>query len=373
MSDRPQFILVTCQVGAESAVKTELARLWPAFRFAYSRPGFLTFKLPRDHLLPDDFRLHSVFSRAYAFSLDKVVGDDRAAMAGEVWRMWGKRPVARVHVWQRDTDPPGDHQFEPQITPVAVETARLIAQSRPHPGMLSDKAGDLLHPAKMGELVLDCVLVDPNEWWVGFHQVHSFESQWPGGLLPLELPPGAVSRAWLKMEEGLRWSQLPIRPGSRCAEIGSAPGGASQALLARGVRVLGIDPGEMHPAVLADPHFTHLRRRAAQVRRREFRKVRWLTADMNVAPGYTLDVVQDIVTHPTVNIRGMILTLKLFEWKLAEELAGYLGRVREWGYNVVRARQLQHNRQEVTVAALEKPFVRKRPVAIDSGPDPPIQ
>lgn len=366
MSDRPQFVLVTCQVGAESAVKNELARLWPAFRFAYSRPGFLTFKLPRDHLLPDDFRLHLVFARCYAFSLGKVTGEDRGAMVREVWEMWGKRPAARVHVWERDAAPPGERQFEPKITPAATQIARLLAQSGPHSAMLAENAGDLLHPAKMGEMVLDCVLVEPNQWWVGFHQVHSFESQWPGGLLPLELPPEAVSRAWLKMEEALRWSQLPIRPGARCAEIGSAPGGASQALLGRGIHVLGIDPAEMHPAVLADPHFTHVRRRASQVRRREFRKVRWLTADMNVAPGYTLDVVEDIVTHPVVNVRGMILTLKLFEWKLADGLPGYMDRVRGWGYNVVRARQLQHNRQEVTVAALEKPFVRK-PLARRDG------
>jgi 23S rRNA (cytidine2498-2'-O)-methyltransferase len=129
--------------------------------------------------------------------------------------------------------------------------------------------------------------------------------------------------------------------------------------LARGYNVIGIDPAEMDPAVLAHPNFTHIRRRAVQVRRRDLRKVRWLMADMNVAPGYTLDVVESIVTHPEVNVRGMLLTLKLFEWKLAGELPAWLDRIRSWGYNVVRARQLQHNRQEVCVAALEKPFVRK--------------
>jgi hypothetical protein len=80
---------------------------------------------------------------------------------------------------------------------------------------------------------------------------------------------------------------------------------------------------------------------------------------MNVAPRYTLDAVEAVVTHPENNIRGMILTLKLFEWKLADELPEYLQRIGGWGYNVVRARQLQHNRQEVCVAALQKPFVRK--------------
>ena len=46
-----RFIFATCQVGAEKAVKGEVARRWPDFRFAYSRPGFLTFKLPEQQFL----------------------------------------------------------------------------------------------------------------------------------------------------------------------------------------------------------------------------------------------------------------------------------------------------------------------------------
>jgi hypothetical protein len=82
---------------------------------------------------------------------------------------------------------------------------------------------------------------------------------------------------------------------------------------------------------------------------------------MNVAPNYTLSVVEDIVTHPEVNIRGMLLTLKLFEWKLADQVGQYVDRVRSWGYNRVEARQLQHNRQEICIAALQQPFRRKSP------------
>jgi 23S rRNA (cytidine2498-2'-O)-methyltransferase len=207
--------------------------------------------------------------------------------------------------------------------------------------------------------VLDCVLVAPDEWWVGTHQVNSIASQWCGGMVPLELPPDAVSRAWLKMEEALTWSQLPISPGARIAELGSSPGGASQSLLGRGYEVLGVDPAEMDERVLANPKFTHVRRRASEARRREFRKVRWLTADMNVAPNYTLDAVEALVTHPEVSIRGMLLTLKLFEWALAEHVPEYLRRIESWGFNKVWARQLVHNRQEICVAALQQPFVRK--------------
>ena len=96
-----------------------------------------------------------------------------------------------------------------------------------------------------------------------------------------------------------------------------------------------------------------------QARRREFRKIRWLTADMNVAPNYTLDAIEAIVTHPKISIRGLLLTLKLPDWELAEEVPQYVERVRSWGYNLVRVRQLVHNRQEICLAALQRPFRRK--------------
>jgi 23S rRNA (cytidine2498-2'-O)-methyltransferase len=356
---QPSFIFVTCQIGAERAVKAEVARQWPKFRFAYSRPGFLTFKLPEKVRYADDFDLDSVFTRAYSFSLGKVQGNDPTAMARQAWELLGDRAVRRIHVWARDAAAPGERGYEPGFTPGAFETHRLLWESQPKEARLPREAADLQNPARRGELILDCVMVGEQEWWVGFHKAGGPATRWPGGMLPLELPSDAVSRAWLKIEEALRWSELPIPPGARVAEIGSAPGGASQALLARGYFVLGIDPAEMHPTVAAHPHFTHLRRRSTQVRRREFRKIRWLTADMNVAPNYTLEAVETIVTHPEVKVRGLLLTLKLLKWELAEQLPEYLDRVRSWGFNQVRARQLQHNRREICVAALKKPFLRK--------------
>jgi 23S rRNA (cytidine2498-2'-O)-methyltransferase len=395
------FLFVTCQVGAEAAVKRELARDWPEFRFAYSRPGFLTFKLPAGHALAEDFDLGSVFARAYGFSLGRVTGVDDAARARAFWELVGSgigedsearsgiRPNSdgggsrehsgqdltaetgenatpsefwrislrfdKLHVWQRDTAEPGYKGFENSaMTAAAVAARGAIADRAPEDEKLraAVRPTKRIRPTRIGRRVVDVVVVEPGEWWVGVHRVHDFASQWPGGIFEMPLPAEAVSRAWLKMEEALRWSQLPIKAGQRCAEIGSAPGGASQALLGRGLVVMGIDPAEMHPDVLAHPNFVHVRKRGAEVRRREFRKVRWLTADMNVPPGYTLDTVESIATHREVNLRGLLLTLKLPEWSLAAEVPEYLQRVRSWGFADVRARQLSHNRQEICVAAL---------------------
>ena len=65
-------------------------------------------------------------------------------------------------------------------------------------------------------------------------------------------------------------------------------------------------------------------------------------------------MVEAIVTHPAVNVRGLLLTLKLLEWSLAEHVPDYLDRIRGWGYAHVRARQLPHNRQEICVTALKR-------------------
>ncbi|MGA2033668.1 MAG: SAM-dependent methyltransferase [Thermoguttaceae bacterium] len=308
--------------------------------------------------LPGDFDLHSVFARSYGFAMGRVSGADLPALAGNVWTTLGERPFQRIHVWERDRAEPGVYGFEPAISPAAMAAYEAIRQHCPRPERLSG-GHDYREPARRGDWVVDCILVDPGLWWVGYHRARGVASQWPGGMMPLEPPAETISRAWLKMAEALRWSQMPMAPGARWAEIGSAPGGASQALLARGASVVGIDPAEMDPSLLSNPNFRHVRRRAPDVPRRAFRKIRWLAADMNVPPAYTLDAVEAIVTHPEVNIRGLLLTLKLPQWELAAEVPAYLARVGGWGYNLLRARQLQHNRREFCLAALQKPFRRK--------------
>ncbi|HEV3343444.1 MAG TPA: SAM-dependent methyltransferase [Pirellulales bacterium] len=351
MPPPPSFLFVTCQVGAERAVKTELARDWPELRFAYSRPGFLTFKLPAEHDLPDDFNLGSVFARSYGFSLGKTQAASIEQRVAEMARLAPQRRYDKLHVFQRDTAAPGDHGFEPQITPWAEEAEACIRRLWP---TTAPPLGPTPPAAKAGQLVLDCVLVEPDQWWIGYHQASGWTSRRPGGLSRLQLPEDAVSRAYLKMEQALRWSRLPIQGADQAAELGCSPGGSSQVLLRHGLKVIGIDPAVVHPALVGDRNFRHIRKRAGDVRRSELRDVRWLFADMNVAPQYTLDAVEAIATSRRVQLRGLLVTLKLLDWDLADEVPDYLARIRSWGFPYVRARQLQFNRQEICVVALRR-------------------
>ncbi len=347
----PMFLFVVCQVGAEAALKAELRTTWPEFRFAYSRPGFLTFKLPADWSSEPDFDLKSVFARTYGTSLGRVDGADSPTLVAQVESLAAGRSFAAIHVWERDRALPGDYKFEPGESPLAHEIAAAFAAA--HPELRVNRT------ASVGDDVLDVILVDPGRWWVGFHRAASLPSRWPGGVCRMKTPVPFISRAYYKMREALLWSRLPMAAGDRVVELGSSPGGACQALLEKGLLVTGIDPAEMHESVRMHPNFTHVKKRSAEVRRREFADCQWLTADLNAAPGYTLDAAEAIVTHRATNIRGMILTLKLTDWKLAAEIPEYVQRVRAWGFEHVRVRQLAFNGQEVCLAAARSRSMRR--------------
>jgi len=102
-----------------------------------------------------------------------------------------------------------------------------------------------------------------------------------------------------------------------------------------------------------------VRNRVSEMRRSGFSNVKWIMSDSTVTPTYTLDSVEHIVTRDDVNIRGMLLTLKLTNWELVKELPQYLDRIRGWGYQYIRTRQLAFNRREICIAVMKSRAIRR--------------
>jgi 23S rRNA (cytidine2498-2'-O)-methyltransferase len=347
------FVFSTCQVGAEATLKKEVGRTFSGMRGAFARPGFVTFKAETPP--PADFLSRTVFARTVADSLGKVGAERPDQLAAEVWRIVAEHHVFinRVHVFRRDPLLVGEQDFEPLHPPEFVELHRHIVRQSPNAKFLGAKADDMLSPALPGETVLDAVQIEPNLFFVGTHAITEaspIHARYPGGILPIALSADAVSRAYLKFNEGYLWSGITFSSDDHCLDIGASPGGCSQFLLQQGIRVSGVDPGAIHPAVLNHPRFTHIRNRIKDAKRSLFRDVRWVTADMNVAPNYTLEVLEEIVTK-TSSIQGLLFTLKLTRWNLADTLPTLLARIRTWGFSDIRAKQLVFNRQEVMVVA----------------------
>jgi 23S rRNA (cytidine2498-2'-O)-methyltransferase len=347
-----RFLFAVVQAGAERALKNEIARDQPQLKFAFSRPGFVTFRIPDDTVPGREPKLECVFARTWGYSLGKVVGGpDDAQLAHDAWRViqnqlpsGATHEIKQVHVWHRERALPGDEGYDTAADELARAVGEVTVAQRPGG---SSPPPFINATAAAGELVLDCVLVERHEWWLGCHRAASPETRWPGGVPAIAQPARMISRAYLKIVEALEWSQLPIKAGDRCVEIGSSPGGSCLALLERGIVVTGIDPAEMDPTVLGHPGFTHLRARAKDVKRSVFRDCRWLVMDANVAPNYTLDTLDGLLTQAGVRPQGLVLTLKLTDWKLAEKLPAVAERIRRHGYRRVRMRQLAFNAQEI--------------------------
>jgi hypothetical protein len=77
--------------------------------------------------------------------------------------------------------------------------------------------------------------------------------------------------------------------------------------------------------------------------------------DSRVAPNYTLDTLDGVLTQGGAKPEGLVLTLKLTDPALEAKLPAIAERLRGYGYRRVRMRQLAYNRQEVC-AVVDQPI-----------------
>jgi 23S rRNA (cytidine2498-2'-O)-methyltransferase len=348
------FIFAVCQIGAEPALKKEIARDYPELRFAYSKPGFITFK-KIEGKIDLQFILRSVFARAYGVSSGAILVEDFSAISKFAQELVHQnRNQLRLHLWERDQHPPGETPLGFQPGAIAQEFKTKLAAQCPELFANPEKA-------ELGDTVLDLVAIDSQTLWMGAHLHSASHSPWPGGSFSIPLPDHSPSRAYLKLEESLQWASNPTRAGDTAVEIGSAPGGASFALLNRGLRVVGIDPGEMAPIVLQNPNFVHFQRPVANILREELpESVQWVLLDMNVEPRISLFAVDRLVHRMRDSVLGVILTIKLNRWEFADEIPTMLAHVREMGMVRVKAAQLSYHRQEIVVFGLTRKGVARK-------------
>ncbi len=345
------FVFAICQQGAESTLKHQLQQPPLPWKLSFSRPGFLTFKYPV-RMAPWSEALPQIpWIRTSGHAFGAIEGEEAGSMINQLLEQYRELDWDAVHVWERDCGVPGDRRFEPGESLLAEELAVRLREQLKESGDPRHEQVFARGAISMGERVLDLIIVSPDLWWIGCHRSMRVEETWPGGVPPLKRPVPWISRAYWKAAEAVAWSGLPLQLGDRVVELGSAPGGACQWLLEQGLKVTGVDPAEMDPWFLHQKGFEHWRERTPAMSKERFAKFRWLFCDANVASSYTLETVERIVRHPANQLEGLVLTLKLATWDLAEDWESCRDRVASWGFQRVRCRQLAFNRLEFCLVA----------------------
>ena len=353
------FLFVCCQPGAESLLKDELAREHPALRFAFSRPGFVTFKNADQKDFSPNFDLTSVFARAYGVSF----GPCQSANALEEVSLFAKqvfehvKKPLRLHVWERDLYVPGE---EPEGYSGGEAARQFESALRPlNAGIFHDNS-----EASSGDIVINVILLEGSTKsgspvYLGIHEHSSFHHRYPGGQIQVNMPSDSPSRAYLKMEQAIQWGRVPLKPGDHAIELGSAPGGASYALIRRGLKVCGIDPASMDPLFTQDlqvkAQFRHLRYAFSEIQQSDFLEpAQWLVLDINAPARVSLPYVETLARWNASSLLGVILTLKLNDPKHARHIPEWIQRVEEMGLSRVRATQLPANKREICVVGLNR-------------------
>lgn len=207
-------------------------------------------------------------------------------------------------------------------------------------------AGHAVRHANCEETISVCVA--RNTTTVGLTPSAAALADWPGGRIRLAAHPQAISRAELKLEEAIALFDLALPTVGPVVDLGSAPGGWTALLRRDGLEVIAVDPGRLASELTADPGVTHVRQTAGRFLASWSGTATLIVNDMRMPPERSAATM--VVAAPHLAPGGLgILTLKLGIRSASESVRRALAILAE-EYEILAARQLFHNRSEVTVA-----------------------
>lgn len=223
---------------------------------------------------------------------------------------------------------------------------------------LSAATGALLD-VRDPEQVLSVTLISDTAT-LGLSRTGENLSAWAGGARRFARTPDQVSRsefklleAWEVFAEHLSAAPDTAHPGELLAlDLGAAPGGWTRLLREWGYRVVAVDPAALDARVAADPGVRHVATTAQEFLQRNREPFDLIVNDMRLDARDSARVMRQ-ARHALRPEGRALMTLKLPtrdpEQVMHQALAHLLG-----PYRLLAARQLFHNRQEVTALLAPK-------------------
>lgn len=297
------FIYTIVNVGSEKLLKEEIKLKYPHLKFAYSRPGYITFKDTSESFTVET-ELNLIFARSYGLSLGKF---DKEELEKEI----KKYSDATIHRFSYVTE---------------------------------EYSGS---KAIMGKNILDVMEIKEGEYWLGLKKARFFSWFYPFANPHVVQPENAPSRAYLKLEEAFIWSNYKPGDDEVAMDLGSAPGGASYAMVERGIRVYGVDNAEMSEVLLNNPLFTHIKDPMQKVRDEHIpRPCHLLVADVNVMPSLIMSQIKRFMALRP-GIKTVFYILEIGDKIKLPEILGHVQTFKRFGFREVGVTQLPSNKSEI--------------------------
>jgi len=202
------------------------------------------------------------------------------------------------------------------------------------------------------EHVLSCCIM-PAGVVLGLNRTADSLVDWPGGRVRLTRTDEQVSRAEFKLEELSHVTSVRLPMSGRALDLGAAPGGWSRILRRRGLSVWAVDPADLDPRLASDPEVRHVRTTAGEFLRATDERFDLVVNDMRMDPLLSCRLMGDAAAVLRAGALAVV-TLKLGSGQPIRIVRQCLDEL-AWHYAIEFARQLHHNRHEVTVVARRLP------------------
>lgn len=172
-------------------------------------------------------------------------------------------------------------------------------------------------------------------------------SSWNGGAIRFRKEDGQISRAKFKLMEAEKEFGIPFSSFSSAVDIGASPGGWTSFLLERGVKVTAVDPALMHASLRNAPGLKILRKNAGDVKFKD-NEFDLFVCDMSWSPKLMAKLVTGQL-HSLAPGGTAIITVKLMHKKPLALIKEIMAIFEGERMQIQRAKQLFHNRDEITL------------------------
>jgi 23S rRNA (cytidine2498-2'-O)-methyltransferase len=179
-------------------------------------------------------------------------------------------------------------------------------------------------------------------------------SDWPGGARHFAQTSEQISRAEFKLLEALEVFGVTLPSQGLALDLGAAPGGWTRLLLEAGMNVVAVDPAKLDARLAGQAHLEHYRGYAEAYLEeliKRHRKFDVITNDMRMDAREAARLLVEFTSY--LRTDGFIISVLKLPHATPEidpfkNLSEALRLLHKY-FGIVQARQLFHNRQEVTV------------------------